>query len=103
MLLLAVTGLVILYKDAVDPVQHPGILTVDVPAHRAPQPPSALEAAVIHLGEQAAVVVPLAGFLRLRALERRASIVELEEARGHCSGRGLEVSGIGLPAKSHPG
>jgi hypothetical protein len=35
---------------------------------------------VIHLGEQAAVVVPLADFLRLRALERRASIVELEDA-----------------------
>jgi len=35
---------------------------------------------VIHLGERAAVVVPLAGFLRLRALERRASLVELEDA-----------------------
>ena len=35
---------------------------------------------VIHLGDQAAVVVPLADFLRLRALERRASIVELEDA-----------------------
>lgn len=46
MLLLSVTGLVILYKDTVDPVQHPGVLTVDVPAHGAPQPPSALEAAV---------------------------------------------------------
>jgi hypothetical protein len=35
---------------------------------------------VIHLGEQVAVVVPLADFLRLRALERRASVVELEDA-----------------------
>jgi hypothetical protein len=36
---------------------------------------------VIHLGEQAAVVVPLADFLRLRALEQRASIAELEDAQ----------------------
>jgi hypothetical protein len=35
---------------------------------------------VIHLGEQAAVVVPLADYLRLRALEQRASIAELEDA-----------------------
>jgi hypothetical protein len=35
---------------------------------------------VIHLGEQAAVVVPLPDFLRLRALERQASVVELEDA-----------------------
>jgi hypothetical protein len=35
---------------------------------------------VIHLGEQAAVVVPLPDFLRLRALERRASMAELEDA-----------------------
>jgi hypothetical protein len=35
---------------------------------------------VIHLGERSAVVVPLADFLRLRALERRASLVELEDA-----------------------
>jgi hypothetical protein len=35
---------------------------------------------VIHLGEQAAVVVPLGDFLRLRALEQRASAVELEDA-----------------------
>jgi hypothetical protein len=35
---------------------------------------------VIHLGDQAAVVVPLGDFLRLRALERRASIQDLEDA-----------------------
>ena len=35
---------------------------------------------VIHLGGQAAVVVPIAEFLRLRALERVASQQALEEA-----------------------
>lgn len=35
---------------------------------------------VIHLGDQAAVVVPVADFLRLRALERHASPEALEEA-----------------------
>jgi hypothetical protein len=35
---------------------------------------------VIHLGEEAAVVVPMADFLRLRALERRATAQELEDA-----------------------
>ena len=35
---------------------------------------------VIHLGGQAAVVVPLGDFMRLRALERIASAEELEEA-----------------------
>lgn len=35
---------------------------------------------MIHLGEQAAVVVPLPDFLRLRALEQRASAAELEDA-----------------------
>jgi hypothetical protein len=34
----------------------------------------------IHLGDQAAVVVPPADFLRLRALERRASTEDLEDA-----------------------
>jgi hypothetical protein len=34
----------------------------------------------IHLGELAAVVVPVADFLRLRALERRATAEELEDA-----------------------
>lgn len=35
---------------------------------------------VIHLGGQAAVVVPVADFLRLRALEQAASPRELEDA-----------------------
>jgi hypothetical protein len=35
---------------------------------------------VIHLGDQAAVVVPLVDFMRLRALERLASAEELEDA-----------------------
>ena len=35
---------------------------------------------VIHLGGQAAVVVPVADFLRLRALEQAAAPDELEDA-----------------------
>jgi|HubBroStandDraft_1064217.scaffolds.fasta_scaffold10445_3 hypothetical protein len=35
---------------------------------------------VIHLGGQAAVVVPVSDFLRLRALEQAASAQELEDA-----------------------
>ena len=35
---------------------------------------------VIHLGGQAAVVVPVADFLRLRALEKAATPAELEDA-----------------------
>ena len=35
---------------------------------------------VIHLGGQAAVVVPVSDFLRLRALEETASAQELEDA-----------------------
>ena len=35
---------------------------------------------VIHLGGHAAVVVPVADFMRLRALERLASAQELEDA-----------------------
>jgi hypothetical protein len=35
---------------------------------------------VIHLGGQAAVVVPLSDFLRLRALEQAASAQEVEDA-----------------------
>ena len=35
---------------------------------------------VIHLGGQAAVAVPVAGCLRLRALERSAAAQELEDA-----------------------
>ncbi len=36
---------------------------------------------VIHLGGQAAVVVPVSDFLRLRALEQAASAQELEDAK----------------------
>jgi hypothetical protein len=36
---------------------------------------------VIHLGDQAAVVVPVADFLRLRALEQAATPQELEDAQ----------------------
>jgi hypothetical protein len=35
---------------------------------------------VIHLGDNAAVVVPMIDFLRLRALEQRASAQDLEDA-----------------------
>jgi hypothetical protein len=35
---------------------------------------------MIHLGDQAAVVVPMADFLKLRALERQASAEELADA-----------------------
>lgn len=35
---------------------------------------------VIHLGGEVAVVVPVADFLRLRALERHASAQELDAA-----------------------
>ena len=35
---------------------------------------------VIHLGDETAVVVPLADFLRLRELERQASVRDLEDA-----------------------
>ena len=35
---------------------------------------------MIRLGDQTAVVVPLADFLRLRALERHASAEDLEDA-----------------------
>jgi hypothetical protein len=35
---------------------------------------------VIHLGGEAAVVVPLADFMRLRALEQLATVQELEDA-----------------------
>jgi hypothetical protein len=49
------------------------------PADPAPGPDTG-SYEVIHLGGQAAVVVPLADFMRLRALERIASAQELEEA-----------------------
>jgi uncharacterized iron-regulated membrane protein len=46
MLMLAVTGLIYLYRWQIDPAMHPGVLTVAVPAHGAPLPLSAQEAAV---------------------------------------------------------
>ena len=42
--------------------------------------PGADEYDVIHLGGQSAVVVPMADFLRLRALEQTASQEALEDA-----------------------
>jgi hypothetical protein len=47
----------------------------------APVPPAGTDPfEVIHLGGQAAVIVPLAEFLRLRALERDASPEALQDA-----------------------
>lgn len=40
---------------------------------------------VIHLGGDMAVVVPMADFLRLQALERQASPQELEDAEDHAA------------------
>jgi hypothetical protein len=48
-----------------------------------PSPMSSLDTGpyeTIRLGDQAAVVVPVGEFLRLRALERRATAEELENA-----------------------
>ena len=49
------------------------------PVHPA-DPPVTVPYEVIHLGGQAAVIVPLAEFLRLRALESTASAQALEDA-----------------------
>ena len=46
MLMLSITGLVILFKDTLDPVLNPGVITVDVPGTGAPKALSAQEAAV---------------------------------------------------------
>jgi uncharacterized iron-regulated membrane protein len=46
MLMLAVTGLIYLFRWQIDPAMHPGVLTVSVPAHGAPIPLAAQEAAV---------------------------------------------------------
>ncbi|MBL8931585.1 MAG: PepSY domain-containing protein [Kineosporiaceae bacterium] len=46
MFLLSVTGLTILYKWQLDPLFHPGVLTVDVPSQGAARPLSDQEAAV---------------------------------------------------------
>ncbi len=47
----------------------------------------------IQLGDQAAVVVPVSEFLRLRALEQAASAQELEDARRQGSAGGLACPG----------
>ena len=59
---------------------------------------------VIHLGGQAAVIVPLAEFLRLRALESTASAQALEDAEDaaaadHCLTREArgEANDVPLP------
>lgn len=46
---------------------------------------------VIRLGDQAAVVVPVADFLRLQALERRASAEELDAAEAEAAGASFEA------------
>ena len=48
---------------------------------------------VIHLGDQAAVVVPVADFLRLRALEQVASPQDLEDAEDTAAAIGVESPG----------
>jgi hypothetical protein len=50
------------------------------PSGAAPGRPDTGPYEVIHFGGQAAVVVPIADFLRLRALELQASAEELEDA-----------------------
>jgi len=52
------------------------------PADRIPASgPDTMPYEVIHLGGEAAVVVPVSDFLRLRALEQAASQRELEDAK----------------------
>ena len=48
---------------------------------------------VIHLGGQAAVVVPVADFLRLRALEQAATAERARGRRGYRRGAGVEGPG----------
>src|SRR5271165_6543778 len=50
---------------------------------------------VIHLGGQAAVVVPVSDFLRLRALEQAASPQELQDAEDKLT----SPSGLGWPVR----
>ena len=52
---------------------------------------------VIHLGGHTAVVVPLADFMRLRALERLAPRAGTGRRRGQCSAAGVEGAGGGRP------
>jgi hypothetical protein len=46
---------------------------------------------VIHLGGEAAVVVPVADYLRLRALERHASIQDLDAAEAEAAADSFEA------------
>jgi hypothetical protein len=48
---------------------------------------------VIHLGGEAAVLVPLADFMRLRALEELASAQELEDAAALQQWKAREAAG----------
>jgi len=48
---------------------------------------------VIHLGDQAAVVVPVADFLRLRALEQAAPPQDLEDAAAVLEWRARDAAG----------
>ena len=52
---------------------------------------------LIHLGGQAAVVVPVADFLRLRALEQAAFSPRTRGRRGHRGGAGVEGPGRRRP------
>jgi hypothetical protein len=67
------------------------------PADRVPaRGPDTGSYEVIHLGGQAAVVVPVSDFLRLRALEQAASAQELEDAEDQAAladWRAREVAG----------
>jgi hypothetical protein len=56
------------------------------PVHPA-DPPVTAPYEVIHLGGQAAVIVPLAEFLRLRALENAASAEALDDAEDAAAGQ----------------
>lgn len=44
--MLPLTGLIYLFRWQIDPAMHPGVLTVSVPAHGAPLPLAAQQAAV---------------------------------------------------------
>jgi hypothetical protein len=60
------------------------------PADPAPVPDTG-SYEVIHLGGEAAVVVPVADFLRLRALERHASSQELDAAEAETAADSFEA------------
>lgn len=60
------------------------------PADPAPVPDTG-SYEVIHLGGEAAVVVPVNEFLRLRALERHASAEELDAAEAEAASESYEA------------